>query len=114
MQTTCWPGRPARARPSQVAAAGLTSSWASTMFGTPASRHTRSWLIVATVTPQAPASSWRAMIDGAIEVLACGASEMSLAAQKALIAATLCWNPACLRTSWGNSTAPSSRHSPGR
>jgi DNA-binding IclR family transcriptional regulator len=34
------------------------------------------------------------MIHGAIEVLACGASEISRAAQKALMASTLCWNPA--------------------
>ncbi len=83
------------------------------MFGTSSSRHTRSWLIVATVTPQAPASSWRRMRDGAIEVLACGASETSRATQKAFMAARLWANAARLRTSWGNSTSGSSRLSPG-
>ena len=78
--------------------------------GSPSARRTRgrraAWLIVATVTPHAPASSWRASSCGAMCVLPCGASSTPRSRHHVAIVATLCVRAESSSTHSGP-TAPS-------
>ncbi len=65
------------------------------------------WLMVATVTADAPASNWRANSCGAMWVLPCGASSTPRSRHHPAIVVRLCVS-ACARSTHSGPTAPSS------
>ncbi len=73
---------------------------------TPKPRRMSAWLGVATVSPQAPASSWAATSSGDMVVLACGTSSIPCPLAKAASVSMLCRSALRRATITGKVNAP--------
>ena len=105
-------------------ACALSSAWMPARFSSastslaisvrraPAATPTASWVTVANVSPQAPASSWRWKSCGDIVVLPCGARSMPRSRTKACIQARLCSIASRLSSASGSGRRPSSAFQP--
>ena len=100
-------GRRARPR-GNAARAASTAAFASMIESTPRLRPVRTWPIVASVMPRAPASSWRRQSVGAIVVLPCGMISSPRSRHQPAMVATL------LRIASSSSTTSGVQNSPSR